>query len=57
MDSRNSVYHNCIEKPETITDSRDEITYQREKGRKALINREMIFIDIRTNLKNSLGSI
>lgn len=27
------------------------------KERKALINREMIFIHIRTNLKNSLGSI
>lgn len=57
MDLRHSVYPNCTEKPETITDSRDEITYQRKKERKALINREMIFIHIRTNLKNSLGSI
>jgi len=57
MDLRNSVYCNCMEKPKTITDGRDEITYQRKKKRKVLINREMIFIHIRTNLKNSLGSI
>lgn len=56
MDLRNSAYRNCIGKPETISDGRDEITYQRKKGRKAFINREMIFIHIRTNLKNSLGS-
>jgi len=39
MDLRNSAYHNCIGKPETISDGRDEKTYQRKKEKLSSIGK------------------